>query len=56
MRHDGLIIKKGIDKGNTMTKKQLYTRAEFEDLRRESAKKMAQDKALLRDALDVKSS
>ncbi len=37
-----------------MAKKQLYTREEFEELRRESAKKMAADKALLRDALDVK--
>jgi cephalosporin hydroxylase len=37
-----------------MSEKKLYTREEFEELRRQSAKNMAADKALLRDALDVK--
>jgi len=37
-----------------MSEKKLYTREEFEKLRRESAEKMAADSDLRRDALDVK--
>jgi len=37
-----------------MLKKKIYTREEFENLRRESAKQMAEDKDLVRDALALK--
>ena len=37
-----------------MSKKKLYTREEFEELRRQAAEEMVADKELVKDALDVK--
>jgi len=37
-----------------MSKKKMYTREEFEELRRRAAEEMAADKELVKDALDVK--
>jgi len=37
-----------------MSKKKLYTREEFEELRKRAAEEMAEDKELVKDALDVK--